>query len=224
MNKIMQSKEELQEALCDVRNSFRLLKEYQQRMLDIVSYIKERYSMPEFSGKKHFCDKIRNKRSGYADLQVWKDMWAWDFLYAYEFEYYLGQNSVKLDDVNLRYAMSVLQVSDSGFYESTESQKHRNRIETFKESVESSSALIFIFERIKGNADWLWDSGASILDEVGVSLIKNKGASMVVNKGNNCFIAARYPLEEFFDQASCDTVLREFDNLVHKESDVQLLK
>ena len=117
MNYAIQTKVELQETLCDVRNAFRLIKEYQERMLGIVSYIKQAYSMPEFAGIKHFCDTIHSKKSSYAKLSIRKEMWALDFLYSYEFEYYFGQNSLVRDGVNMKYAISILQVSDTGFYE-----------------------------------------------------------------------------------------------------------
>lgn len=224
MNNPIQTKAELQETLCDVRNAYRLLKEYQERMLGIVSYIKERYTMPEFAGIKHFGDTIHSKKSSYAKLNITKEMWAWDFLYSYEFEYYLGQNSLVRDGVNMKYAISMLQVSDTGFYESQIPTKDMEQIESFKDSEKSSSLLIFVFELVKNDADWLWDTNTEILDDVGVNLLEEQNPNMVETTQNNCFIASRYSIEDFLDQTSCDAVLSEFDELVFKNCGIRLLK
>jgi len=110
---------EVDAALTDVRKAYRLLYQYQKRVLDVVYYIREKYNMPEFVGAKRFSDpigKTRRCKEEYetVDLKIFRDMWAWDFLYSYEFEYYLGCRNT----TNRQISISVLQISDSGFYES----------------------------------------------------------------------------------------------------------
>ncbi|MBI9062573.1 MAG: hypothetical protein JEZ14_11355 [Marinilabiliaceae bacterium] len=224
MKREIKKTEELHTAMCDVRNAFRLLKEYQERMLNIVSYIKNRYAMPELAGRRHFCDKLRGKKNGYAEIQIWKDMWTWDFLYGYEFEYYLGSNELKDIKKKGKYAMSIIQVSDTGFHESSDANKDPNQIETFKDSENSSSLLLFIFEWVKDDKDWLWDDSAAIFDKVKKELLERQKPTMERITKDNCFISARYSIDRFLEQSSCDEVLNEFDELVFNKCEVRLRK
>jgi len=94
------SKKEIEGALIDVRKAHRLIYQYQRRVLDIVLYIREKYKMPEFAGVRRFCAPI-GSRSGMKNeydeklLRLPKDMWAWDYLYSYQFEFYLGLRSIE---------------------------------------------------------------------------------------------------------------------------------
>lgn len=70
--------------------------------------------MPELRGERRFCHRLGAYKNGYANFKVWKDMWSWDFLYSYEFEFYYGVDSVRVEGKD--FALSVFQISDSGFY------------------------------------------------------------------------------------------------------------
>jgi hypothetical protein len=82
-------------------------------------------------------------------------MWAWDFLYSYVFEYYLGEKDGLM-------SMSIIQVSDTGYFDSHYQQKERTKLDTFENEEESVSKLIFVIEKKmkpKGafawNPDWI---------------------------------------------------------------------
>ena len=89
-------KQSTKDALANVRGAFRTLASYQQSMLSIVNYIKNRSGIQNarILGAKRFSNTIRTCRNineDYdANLNIFNDMWSWDFLYGYIFEYYLG--------------------------------------------------------------------------------------------------------------------------------------
>ena len=92
--------QKLTNALQDVRRAHRILYAYQKRMSDLAYFIKRKLDMPKFRGFKHFSRPI-SKNRGY--LTIRHDMWAWDYLYSYLFEYYLGKKEAgdKLHATNL---------------------------------------------------------------------------------------------------------------------------
>lgn len=144
---------ELDNAFTDVRNAFRLLARYQSRVLDIVNYIREHTPYTDMWGVKRFSDIIHSRRDcpdkEYANLSVWKDMWSWDFMYNYLFEYYFGQVKIQRKVID----MSIIQVSDDGFYRSMANNPSPTDISTFLPADESNSYLIFT----AGWNEWLRD-------------------------------------------------------------------
>jgi hypothetical protein len=223
MKEKVKSKEDLKEAMCDVRLSFRMLKEYQQKMLEVISYIKEEYAMSDLSGIRHFCHPMRGKQSGYGKLNVRKDMWAWDFLYSYEFEYYMGTQDKKVNGEDHKYTFSVLQVSDTGFYESDAPDKWGNNMESFRSVEDSASVLIFLFELKKADSDWLWKDTHKVT-ETRNALLSSANDTQVENTETNHFIACKYQLEDFFNKETCDEKLTHFSELVRGHCGMELLK
>ena len=77
-------KKEIDNIFVDVRNAFRLLARFQERVLNIVNYIREQTPYTDMWGSKNwFSDEIRNRRNSpdkdYAKLNVYKDMSGLDF-------------------------------------------------------------------------------------------------------------------------------------------------
>ena len=135
-------KEEFNQALCDVRKAHRLICAYQNKMLDLTYFIKSKLGFPEYVGNKLFSDIIGKKRDSYGRLRIWKNMWAWDFLYSYVFEYYFGKIKTKSCEI----AMSVFQISDTGYFDNGNSGS-RTELATFASEEESISKLIFVVEK-----------------------------------------------------------------------------
>ena len=105
---------ELDNIFIDVRNSFRLLNRYQKRMLQIVSYIREQTPFNDMWGSKDWYSAEIGKRrdspdSEYAKLNVRKDMWGWDFLYGYIFEYYFGAVRINKKNQLMKYTTKYCQ-------------------------------------------------------------------------------------------------------------------
>lgn len=221
MDKNLINKRELQDALCDVRKAHRLLYEYQDRIVKLMSYIKDKYAMTEMCGNKFFSSPISVKRRGYAPLDVFSHMWAWDFLYSYMFEFYMGRP--KRD--GKYFCFSVIQVSDSGFFDSREDVKIKEDTNTFKSAEESSSYLIFVFESIMDeNSKFSWD-GFDFLNRKVVNFLESgKSDYLQQTNENNYFVLQKYKIEDFIDNASTDMILSQFDKKIKELTNINLLK
>lgn len=159
----MEEVTQLGKALYNVRKAHRLLHDYQTRMLDLAYFIKTKLGMPNFTGKKHFSNPI----SSQSDKNIWRDMWAWNFLYSYVFEYYLGVKNVN----NKKYAVSLIQYSDTGYFDSQNVSS--NLPDSFTAEEHCSSKLLIVLEEIDKDGKWNWGDGSSI-------------ESIVLNKEYGC--------------------------------------
>ena len=199
--------ENLSKALLDVRRAHRILYAYQRRMLDLVHFIQSKLDMPveDLCGFKHFSRPISKK----GNLTIWHDMWAWDYLYSYLFEYYLGE---KETDNGGAYALSLIQYSDTGYFDQEGKEEGtRLELEKFKPEEESSSKLLFFLEYKRMYSKWEWGNGTSLEKIV---LDKKVGSKKHEKEVRNIEGVTQilYPvsLEEFINIETTLEVLREF--------------
>nr|WP_314634993.1 hypothetical protein [uncultured Porphyromonas sp.] len=199
--------ENLSKALLDVRRAHRILYAYQRRMLDLVHFIQSKLDMPveDLCGFKHFSRPISKK----GNLTIWHDMWAWDYLYSYLFEYYLGE---KETDNGGAYALSLIQYSDTGYFDQEGKEEGtRLELEKFKPEEESSSKLLFFLEYKRKDSKWEWGNGTSLEKIV---LDKKVGSKKHEKEVRNIEGVTQilYPvsLEEFINIETTLEVLREF--------------
>lgn len=141
----MEEIRQLQEALCNIRRAHRLLHDYQTRMLDLTYFIKMKLDMPMFHGVKHFSRTI-----GGSSKNISRDMWAWDFLYSYVYEYYLGSK----ERSDCKYSISLIQYSDTGYFDS-QTRGSRNHLNSFVSDEKSCSKLLIIIEETSPKRDWI---------------------------------------------------------------------
>ena len=187
----MESKvKEFEQALGDVRKAHRLIYAYQHRMLDLVYFIKTKLDFPSFLAEKRFSRDIRKKRDGY--LEVFNDMWAWDFLYSYNFEYYLGE--IELEDKSLC-ALSVIQYSDTGYFDTETSS--RTDINSFADEEESSTKLLFLLEVVPKGKKWIWGANEIVMDKQ-YARAKHQKTCLKHDKGNMQVIYS-FPLSRFLN-------------------------
>ena len=85
------------ELLASIRTANRLAYEYQKRILEFMSYFKMKFRLEDnqiaaikrdsnaFYKTKAYSDDYSD-----ANLKVWTNMWAWDFIYTNLMEYYCG--------------------------------------------------------------------------------------------------------------------------------------
>ena len=198
----------LSEALLDVRRAHRILYAYQRRMLDLAHFIQSKLDMPEFRGFKHFSNPIYGPSKGHSRLNIWHDMWAWDYLYSYLFEYYLGEKetSDKLHD----YKLSLIQYSDTGYFDQERAEKRK--ISGFGSEEESGSKLLFFLEYKSKDSEWVWKDG-SYMERI---VLKKKVGSKEHTKKfqdtrtGGTQILYSFPLERFINMEATLEVLREF--------------
>lgn len=196
--------EEFEKALVDVRKAHRLIFKYQEKMLDLMNYIKSRLDFPEFIGKKHFSNSIGAKRSGNGMQRIWHNMWAWDFIYPYIYEYYLGDIRLEKYDCNL----SLIQYSDTGFFDQSNEEVSRVDVEKFTEEEKSISKILFILEAVpKNHKTWKWDKDDFILNKLYAS---SSHQSDILENNNTKLVLYSFPLNRFIDEVSTNEALQEF--------------
>ena len=200
--------ENLSNALLDVRRAHRILYAYQRRMLDLVHFIQSKLDMREFRGIKHFSKPIYGRSIGHTPLNIWPTMWAWDYLYSYLFEYYLGEKAA--GDKLHNYKLSLIQYSDTGYFDQ-DGQK-RGRISEFGSEEESSSKLLFFLEYKSKDSEWVWKDGSYmeriVLDKK-VGSKEHKKEVRYTSTGVKQILCS-FPLERFINMEATLEVLREF--------------
>lgn len=209
------TKENLRKALLDVRRAHRILYAYQRRMLDLATFIRHRLTKNSdlaVNGFKHFSDPVPGSRNNISPLQK---MWAWDFLYSYLFEYYLGE---KETDDGFVYALSLIQYSDTGYFDQEE-EGTRLELEKFKPEEESSSKLLFFLEYKPKDSKWEWGNGTSLEKIVLDKKIGRKEHEEEVRdtatRGKQILYSV--PLERFINAEATLEVLREFRSYCQKQ-------
>ncbi len=202
--------ENLSKALQDVRRAHRILYAYQRRMLDLVHFIQRKLDMPvkDLYGIKHFSKPIYGRSIGHTPLNIWPTMWAWDYLYSYLFEYYLGEKEA--GDKLHNYKLSLIQYSDTGYFD--QDGQERGRISEFGSEEESSSKLLFFLEYKPKDSKWEWKDGSYmeriVLNKEIGSKKHTKQVRGTSKEGKQ--ILCSFPLERFINMEATLEVLREF--------------
>jgi hypothetical protein len=206
----MATTENLKDALIDVRKAHRLIASYQKIMLSVVYFIKKKLAFPGFSGEKRFSNPLR----GRGGLNIWPDMWPWDFLYSYQFEYRLG--SKELPDGSQVF-LSIVQYSDTGYYDSDGSGRDdMSNPATFKAAEDSSSKLLFLMEYApKGGqlrmADHSYNEIFEIVHKKEVGGSSHKSSIVPAREGQeNEFLLYSLPIERLLDEKSTLDALQEY--------------
>lgn len=206
----------LSKALQDVRRAHRILYAYQRRMSDLAYFIKCKLGMPDFYGFKHFSNPIYGRSKGHSRLNIWHNMWAWDYLYSYLFEYYLGVQ--KTSDEAYEYKLSLIQYSDTGYFDQEE-EGTRLELEKFKPEEESGSKLLFFLEYKPKDRNWEWGDGTSL---EGIVLDKKVGRKEHKKEVRSTAtggmqILYSFPLERFINMEATLEVLREFRSFCQEQ-------
>lgn len=111
----MNTKNDIHQMMEDVRKAYRIIYQFQDRMLQLMNRIANDYGLNHPVGRKRFSNPVGSTRRGNdypeANLRI-HDKWVWDMIYTYEFEYYFG----KILRNNLNGCLTVFQISDNGYY------------------------------------------------------------------------------------------------------------
>ncbi|WP_418892894.1 hypothetical protein [Limibacterium fermenti] len=205
--------EEFNNALCDVRKAYRLIYSYQSRMLDLAYFIKSKLDFPSFLGFKHYSEPIVQKRNG--ELRIWNNMWAWDFLYSYMFEY--DFENVLMENGE-EYGLSIIQYSDTGFFESNGID--RLDIDSFAKEDESGSKLLFILEVKPKKKEWIWNIEELIYNKEYATMQHTR--SVLNSEKGNIQILYSFPLDRFLNEQTSIDALEEFINFCHENNIMEL--
>lgn len=222
-------KKEIDNIFVDVRNAFRLLTRYQERVLNIVNYIREQTPYKDMWGSKNwYSDEIKSRRNSpdkeYAKLNVFKDMWGLDFLYGHFFEYYFG--STKKGRYTIE--MSIFQVSDDGYFISNDEKKHMTDISSYANSEISHSYIVFNVSVYTTKQSQLWlhdpdrpeDDGKDFLTR----FLESSKDKIITSTDKEHTILKKYEMQHFMSQSEADKVITDFAKLVLDNTGVRIFK
>ncbi|KFF06316.1 hypothetical protein [Flavobacterium reichenbachii] len=177
--------------LYEVRKSYRLLFQYQARILDLMGFIGDSFECKYKGGYPRFSNSSPNKGRGRLDN------WAWDWLNMYYYEFNFTRKLAKIN-------FSVFLLNDTGFYEAKFQEKkiHEKKISAFESSENSNSKLIFVASK-KNRTEWskIWSYTSFTLNETGQ-----------IDSGDEIMIFKSYALENFFSEDTTIEILKDFEN------------
>lgn len=189
----MITEDTLRQALCDVRKAHRIIYAYQQRMTDIALFIRRKLDYPDCAPAKLFSDPMHR----HIDSRTW----AWDFIYTYLLNYYIGEK----EENGRAHCMSIIQYSDTGYFDV--SGNSRTDILSFAPEEEAESKLMFIIEGKPRESSWWWP----LRDIVGNKEYASRShTSTVLRNGDSTIGICSVPIARFIDEQSSLTVLRDF--------------
>lgn len=222
-------KKEIDNIFVDVRNAFRLLTRYQERVLNIVNYIREQTPYTDMWGSKNwYSDEIKSRRNSpdkeYAKLNVFKDMWGLDFLYGHFFEYYFGITKKGRYTIE----MSIFQVSDDGYFISNDENKHMTDISSYANSEISHSYLVFNVSvyTTKQSQLWLHDPDRPEEDwkDFLTRFLESSIDKIITSTDKEHTILKKYEMQQFTSQSEADKVIRDFAKLILDNTGVRIFK
>lgn len=178
--------------LLEVRKAYRLLFDYQSRILDLMKFIGQTYDIPFVKGHPKFSGRGSNKLHN----------WSWDWLYMYYYAFHFNNTSIKDKKIYL----SVYLLNDSGFFEANYDNAESNdkkvghlEVDQFKNVEDSKTKLIFV----AGQNEWNW------WEEV-----KHYSKEFILNKegqaNNSNMVWKGYDLDLFFTEEDTLTQLKDF--------------
>lgn len=204
----------LKDALLEVRKAHRLVESFQERMLSLVNFITTRLDFHQMEGVKHFSNPIYPYRDG-THLKVSPRHWAWDFVYPYLFEYYVGE--MELDD-DSTLILSIIQYADTGYFENE--NEDRTLLSSFAPADESGSKILFFMERLPKGCKPLWAdytfTQQFVLNKEYGSIQHKETVLEPKGPGKNQLLLFSIPLEKFADERSSIAAIKDYLQFLYK--------
>lgn len=183
---------EIADSLKEVRKAYRLIFDFQSRVLDLMSFIKGKLDFEYEGGYVKYSNQ--SPRNGSGGLK----QWSWDWLNLYFYEFHFKSKIVNSDKINF----SVFLLCDSGYFESKkENTLSKLNIDKYKDPNESVTKLIFVAAKNSWShfSEENWNNTFFTLSEHGQK-VDEKGI----------MIFKSYNLEKFADEISATSVLKDF--------------
>ena len=194
---------ELNNVLKDVRNSYRVLALYQQRIIDTVKYIGNQYNLEFHSGYTKFAGAASNGKRAKIDNAS-----GWDWLTFYLYEFNMGNVEIG----GKKYSFKIVHQADTGYYDASTNEKiSKKNVESFANADISKTRLFFVLSE---NAN-----GCPIKNIL--SNHRNAEAKDVIRNGN--WLAVPYDISLFLNEQSTDEVIKNFNSVCAKEFGINLL-
>lgn len=193
---------EFSNVLKDVRNSYRVLALYQQRILDTVKYIGNQYSLDFHSGWAKFGRGSSNGKTA----KVIDSGWDWLPFYLYEF------NMGNVDIGGVKYSFKIVHQADTGYYDTSLNEKISKRsVESFANADTSKTRLFFVLSE---------NANGCPLKNI-LQNHRSADAKGVIRNGN--WLAVPYDISLFLNEQSTEDVIKNFNGVCAKEFGVNLL-
>jgi hypothetical protein len=186
------------DSILNVRKAYRLLFEYQKRILHLMQFISQTYDIPATKGNPLFSGKSGNKLTS----------WAWDWLYMY---YYVF-NFWRASEENPVW-LNVYLMNDSGFYEKEGNDNNvakKRDTSNFLEVEESKTNLILVAGL--PNYEWLWPHETWPYSE----FVKETTGLKIITKENgeqSTVVFKSFQVDDFFDEEKALESLKVFADL-----------
>ena len=188
-----------QDILTEVRKAYRLLFDYQTKLLALVKYIGGKYGYNYNGGYPKFSNN--QPRQGRGNL----DDWAWDWLNLYFHEFHFGSKKI---DVNTKMYFSLFILNDDGYFLACQKEQQnvgRVNPNKFEKPESSNSKLIFVvgLNCWTGKAyfaDINWCNQRFTIEEKGIH-----------EDENGKMFYKTYPLENFFEENNAIVQLADFE-------------
>lgn len=182
-------------ALSEVRKAYRLLFDYQSRILDLMSFIERKIQFNFQSGWPLYSEA--SPKPG----KIYLDQWSWDWLNMYYYQFYFGEKKTNENTIYF----GIVHMADSGFFENKNNHDEKINLKKYKKVEESKSKLIFVigynmwgnWGNISGNN---WNHNDFTNSSQGHS--KNDNGGQMIFKS--------YDLERFISEDSSINTLNDF--------------
>lgn len=191
----------IEKGLSEVRKAYRLVFDFQSKVLGIIDFIGNSYGRNYAGGYPKFCRVSPGIGKGKLDL------WGWDWLNMYFYEFHFGKETVDNQDL----FFSVFLVADTGYYEALKKDATITKIDSysFKESEESQTKLIFVVGQNKWQSEGVFDDNWNNLQFI----LQPEG---VEGDEERKMIFKSYNLSQFSEQEKAIQVLKNFEDFCLK--------
>ncbi|UBZ07254.1 hypothetical protein LDL76_00745 [Salegentibacter mishustinae] len=179
----------------EVRKAYRILFDYQSRILDLMDFIEKTYAIPFSGGFSKFSATVPKKGK--------LNLWGWDWLPMYYYEFFFEKRT---EDYHLRFSAFLL--NDSGFYDAEKDKKgpEKLNIESFNKAEFSTTKLILL----AGKNCWWEQWGKREEDLPGL------GNSGKAEQGE--LVYKSYDLERFGTEDEALETLKDFSTFCKKNN------
>ena len=179
----------INDTLQEVRKAYRLLFDYQTRILDLIGFIGGSFNYDYNGGYSKFSNGSPNNGKGRLN------QWAWDWLSMYFYEFHFGKKS--------EITFAVFLVNDTGYFQKRKVTKiFKTKVSAFDTVENSKTKLIFAVGKNTWNGWGVnWDDDNFILEEEGQKISDDK-----------VMLFKSYLLNDFFDEENAVEKLKDFEN------------
>ena len=220
------------ESLLKLRQALRLYFEFQQSMLNIALYVKNRLSFQEsMRGWPKYSDPVKEAR------KLPPGTWAWDFLPGYSFEYYMGERTFSAHPYKAWFSLIQL-LDDSRYAEDFYGRPGAVDLYScpqpaaFDPVSESSSWLAFYMDICRQGRDsalWMTLPGNAKTDFLKEMFTRDRSADQKVRTFGSfaegeIAVFQKFRLEHFANKASADAVIETFCRTVYDLTQLELIR